>query len=310
VRYVKFSGVLEEIIERYPNLDIADFLAQKLQIPPDKAEALAARIEKQCLQEAPNKTEQTRPRKMLEKPIKPEHIPWAGTYAVGCLSQKEFVSFTGWLFSELGYKLQPERYESEWGVDFVAVEGDVKIAVVARRYPAQHEVSEAVGLVAQQAKHAHHCERCIVISTANFTQNVQARAQQEGIELWDPNTLDIKICEVQRNANRKEPYSFPPYQTSLLQSLLKLGKTKDFLVEPKSAEKYDLYLSGVRHPLLTFQGSSDVVTACVFRIKYNEPVSESEGEALITSKGDGTTAGPDDETAYGLIVKYLENFLE
>ena len=48
--FLKFNGILKEIIERYPNIDTAAFLEEKLQLSPEKAEDLAARIEKKyCL---------------------------------------------------------------------------------------------------------------------------------------------------------------------------------------------------------------------------------------------------------------------
>ena len=45
-----FNGVIKEILEQYPNIDLAEYLADNLQLPMEKAEVLASRIEKQILQ--------------------------------------------------------------------------------------------------------------------------------------------------------------------------------------------------------------------------------------------------------------------
>ena len=41
MRYLKFNGVLKEIIERYSTIDIVEFLQDKLQISVDGAEELS-----------------------------------------------------------------------------------------------------------------------------------------------------------------------------------------------------------------------------------------------------------------------------
>ena len=38
-----FNGIIKEIMEQYPNVDLAGYLADNLQLPADKAEVLAAR---------------------------------------------------------------------------------------------------------------------------------------------------------------------------------------------------------------------------------------------------------------------------
>jgi hypothetical protein len=90
---------------------------------------------------------------------------------------------------------------------------------------------------------------------------------------------------------------------------LALSEIKDLVIEPQAGEKYDLYLLGVKYPLLTVQACSGVVTRCVYRIRYNEPVNEFDGEALIGSDDANNRFGPDDAQAYELITQYLEQFL-
>jgi len=119
------------------------FLQDKLQIPVDKAEELAARIEKQILHKTDG-AKQKCIRLILEKTEKPEPAPQASMYPVDSLSQTEFKNFIPWLLKELGYEIQQEQKTDALGVDLVAAKNGEKIAVLARRYPKAYEVSSAI----------------------------------------------------------------------------------------------------------------------------------------------------------------------
>ena len=86
------KGILKEIKEQYPNIDLPEYLADNLQLPMDKAEVLAARIQKQICGKASDKKEQKTLR-MFEKSAETEPQK-AGCYPVDCLSEKEFEYFT------------------------------------------------------------------------------------------------------------------------------------------------------------------------------------------------------------------------
>jgi hypothetical protein len=310
MRYQKFSGILEEIVERYPNIDMVEFLQDKLQIPTFKAEELAARIEKQYCRKGTAQTGQKIVRSILEKPINAEQPSKTSVYSVDCLSEKEFEHFIKWLISELKYEVQPEKYAAHSGFDLVVTKEGEKIAVQARRYPKTHLVSDSMVLLSQDAKRIYECDKSIVVATAYFTEQAMAEAQRLNVELWDRDTLDAKIAEIRKNVEQEVHSCFPSFNGSLLQSLIGLAETKDFTIEPKEDEKFDLYLPGVKFPLLTFQACSDVVIRCVYRIKYNEPVGEAEGEALISCDDENNRSGPAEAEAYAQIVEYLEQFVE
>ncbi len=301
---VKFNGVLQEIVEQYPNIDISGYLADKLQIPLDKAEALAARIVKQyCQKKGPTEQKMLR---LLEVSSETE-LPKTSVYPLDNLSEKEFDYFIKWLLGEFGYEIQ-ERYPAKCGVNLVALIDSKKILVQARRYPKTHIVSDAI-LLAQKAKPAYGCEKSIVIATAHFTEQAKAEAQKLSVELWDIDALAEKITAAREKVDLEVQACFPKYKGNLLQSLLGLEETKNFLIEPKADGKYDVHLPGVKYPLLTFQVRCDAVVRCVFRIRYNEPVGENDGEVLISCEGDNRQC-PDDVQAYGLIIQYLVQFLE
>jgi HJR/Mrr/RecB family endonuclease len=308
VDFLKFNGVLQEIVERYPNINIAMFLREELRLPDFKAEELAARIEKNYCKKI-TQEEQKPAVKLLEKPNKPDPTK-TNVYSGESLSEREFEHFIRWLLEELSYIVLPEKYATALGFDLIATKDGERIAVLARRTPKNCKVSNLILWMAEQAKQALGCQKSIVLSTASFTQQTEEDAQRLGVELWDADTLTRKIREVRKKADSKVKARFPNYEGSLLQSLLRLEETEQFIVEPKAGGKYDLHLPQVKYPLLTFQAQSDTIVRCVYRIKNSKPVTENEGEDLISVDRSGVRHGPDDRAAYDLVMQYLEEFLE
>ncbi len=309
---VKFNGVLQEIIGQYPNIDIPEFLQQRLQLPSFKAEELAARIEKEYCQKPIRKTQPSFPRSLFEetnKADKSKLTPKSSDYSIECLSEKEFELFTKWLLQELGYEVEKEASTNGAGSDFVVTKNGVKIAVHARKFPKTYTVSNLIMSVAEKTKQFYSCQRSIILATAYFTQQAKEEAQKADIELWDRDTITAKINELNKKAEL-EAKTCPKYKGSLLQSLLKLEDTNDFIIEPRASGKYDVHLSGVEFPLLTFQALAGNVIRCVFRIKNKQPVAEFDGVALISTDRNNNRSGPDDAHAYALILQYLEEFLK
>ncbi|MGD6850687.1 MAG: hypothetical protein ACQCN6_01340 [Candidatus Bathyarchaeia archaeon] len=302
----KYCGILKECAEQADG-DLAVFLGERLGVPLDKAEVLAARIRKEHSQTA---NEQVGVWRILEKKsIITDVAAEPAVYAVKCLSQKEFGVFVQWVLEELGFEVQ-SRCTVDWGVDFVAELNGEKVAVLARKYPQSHAVSEAIFVVSQQTQSVHTCSRPIIIVTTQFTDGVALEAKRLGVELWSSDVFAAKIVEAKQCARKLEQATLPPYGCSLLRSLLALGEAKVFLVERKSEGEYDVILPGVRYPLLSFEVDGEAVVRCVFRIKYNEPVSESDGEQLIGIDEKGNRNGPDEPQAYEAITQYLSQFLE
>ena len=292
-----FNGAIKEILEQHPNIDLVAYLADNLQLPMDKAEVLAARIEKQVLQKIQgDKTSATL--RLLEKASE-EETP-ACNYPVDVLSNKEFEYFIKWLLGELGYKAEAENYTAtEYGVDGVAVKDGIKVAVEAIRCPKTYRVTDSIIRIMQEKR--GDCPKALVITTATYTELAKAEAENAGVELWDSEVLQQKIKEAKDRVDLDVQVNFPKYKGTLLDSLLALPETKTFIIESKADGKYDVNLPGVKYPLLTFQAQNGAVTRCVQRIKYNEPVNEADGEVIVA---DG------DEQAYGLVMQYLELFIE
>jgi HJR/Mrr/RecB family endonuclease len=299
----RFNGVFKEIFEQGPNGDIEGLLQERLQIPLDKAEELAKRIRKECnLEAAPEvfsdkKAEET----MLQ--------PKASVYFVEDLSEREFERFMRWLLEELGFEIQSNQQISV-GLNFAAVKDGQKICIHARKYPLDLRIASSVVSGANQTKLTNGCRRSIVAVNGFFSQRAIFDAENLGVELWDRNMIVQKIEEVKEKAEVEEESSFPPYKGTLFQSLLRLEDTKDFIIEPKANDKYELHLPGIRYPLLSFQAQGGEVVRCVFRIKYNEPVGEFDGEVLIGVDSANVRFGADGQEAYALIIQYLEQFLQ
>lgn len=308
MRQNRFNGVLQEIIEKYPNVDVTGLLQDKLRLPFDKAEVLAGRIEKQILQKI-DKSEQKILKTVTEKSVNPEPAKET-VYALDSLSNKEFENFTKWLLQELSYDVHPEKIQTIMGVDYIVTRGYEKIAVLARKYPKGTIVSDTIVLMAQQAKRIYECQRTIVLATTGFSEQAKQEAESLGIELWDAEVLDGKIFEVKKKAEQEVQAGFPKYKGTLFDSLMGLSERKDFVIEQRTGEKRDVYFPGVKFPLLTFQVQNGLVTRLVYRIKYNEPVGENDGEALIRSDRNGNRFGPEDPEAYAQVTEYLEQFLE
>lgn len=303
----KFNGLLKEIAARYPDIDVADHLEFELGIPRFKAEALAKRIEEKCLRNLPQKI--AKPMQRLFEP-QIEEMQKTGGFCVGCLSDKEFKTVICWLLEEIGFILQQEKITTGWGFEAVAEKDNEKTLVQAVKVPRKCAVSECLVSIAEQSKQKHDCNRVIVIASDDFTQEAVEEAQKANIELWNHEVLKQKIMQANKNCEVQANSRFPPYQDSLFDSLIKLEEGKEFLIELKAEWRYELLLPGVKYPLLTFQVQNGAVTRCVFRIKYNEPVSEAEGEALIGVDEENNRVGPDEAEAYVQVKQYLEQFLE
>ncbi len=308
--YVKFNGILKEIIEQYPNIDVMSFLQDSLQVPLDKAEELAARIEKEYCLKVTSKTEPNLQRVSLDNPKKPEVSQKISSYPWESLSGKEFERFIKWLLEELDYEFYPEKYAEDSGVGFIVSKDAEKIEIQAIMCPKTILVPNSRVLKVKQTKSIHGCQRAIILTTAYFSLKAIFDSQKLNVELWDRDILDAKVTKARKNAELEVQSCFPPYKGSLLASLLRLEETGEFMLESRTDEKYDLHLPGVKFPLLTFEIRAGEVSKCVFRIKFNEPVGEFDGEVLIWCDRTNDRFGPDGAEAYSLITGYLEQFVE
>lgn len=311
---MKFNGIIHEIFEN-PNTNIVELLQDKLHLPPDKAEILADRIEKHYLKTPPDVAKNFPIKLVTEKLVdntKQSSQPkQRDVYALESLSSKEFEVFTKWFLQELDYNVYPDSVPAFLGADYLATKNDLKTVFLARKYSTSYIVLETAVLLAHQAKHNYQCENAIILTTTLFSDAAKIHATKYGVELWDIQILNEKILEIKQITALETHNVFPTYKGTLLDSLLALAEDKKFLIEKRVGGKYDVFFPGVSFPLLTFQVQNSQVTRLVYRIKYNEPVGENDGEALINcSRNDNTSNRPNDADAYAQVIAYLEQFLE
>ncbi|MDR2707456.1 MAG: restriction endonuclease [Nitrososphaerota archaeon] len=305
---VKFNGFLQEILEN-PTVDLVEFLQDRLFLSLDKAEVLACRIQKDCLQAIVEDTERKHVRLIAEKPVDLAKCK-AAVYNFGCLSNKEFEVFMTWFLQGLGYSVISEKAFERFGVDFISVKDGLKTAILARKYCGDCVVSDVAVLLAEQAKISYQCEHVIVLVTAFFSEQARLAAEKCGVELWDVQNVCEKAVDFRKKADLSVQVSLPKYERSLFDSLMSLADCKVFIIERRVGEKFDLFFPGVNFPLLTFHVQKELVTRLVFRVKYNESVGEHAGEVLFGYDKSGNRFGPEDVGAYTRVIEYLEQFLE
>ena len=248
MRCNNYNGLIKEICEQYPNIDLSGYLADNLQLPLDKAELLAGRIEKQILQKT---VEGIKPKKLTIIEPATEEEQSNTIYAVDCLVPKEFDFFLKWLLSELGYEASPEMYApTDWGIDVVATKDDEKVAVQAVRCPRTHRVTETAIQLMQEIR--GDCPRALVITTAVFTEQAKAAAERAGIELWDAEVLNQKIAQAKEHANIEAKTDFPQYKGTLLQSLIGAGRDEDFPNRTQSRRQIRRNPAGRKVPIADF----------------------------------------------------------
>jgi HJR/Mrr/RecB family endonuclease len=308
MKYIKFHGILEDILNKYPS-DLTGFLEQKLKIPEYKAKELAKRLENFNLQRIYEIRQKRLEFSSSEVAKKEDDQIRFNIYSLDNLSGKEFEYFLKWLFEEMDYKVESTRATADSGVDLVVTKNNERVAVQAKRYGRNTKVSNTVVLKTQGGKEIYACDKSIVITTSFFTRYAMEDAKKLNVELWDRYTLSAKIDQINEGfENVKLRNPFPLFKDSLFQSLLNLEKTDLFLVKRKSQDKYYVYRHGIKFPVLSFKVHFNEVSRCVFRIKNNKPVGEYDGYALIRSDRH-YRYGPVVRDAYKQITNYLSKFL-
>jgi hypothetical protein len=306
---MKFNGILEEITRCYPNINLIEFLQQKLELPVYKAEELASRLEKGFLNKAAKNPKQFFHKSISDKTISSELFSEAEIYPIDSLSDEEFELLIKWIFEEQDYTIE-ESHMIFSGFDFIALRDNEKIAICAMKFSMPTILSNSLVLRLQEQMEKRGCKKGILLATTYFSQQAIFDVQKLGIDLYGIDLLSKQISSIIEKSNSEMQGGFPQFRGSLLESICSLEDTEQFIIEPKTGSKYDLHLQGVKFPLLTFQVESDIIIRCILRIKNNNPVGENEGFALIDMKEGFDRLVLNDMQIYDAIVKYLKQFLE
>lgn len=99
----------------------------------------------------------------------------------GRLYPDEFARYVADIFRHLGFTVEAIGKSGDQGVDVLACRGSTRIAIQAKRYV------DSVGNSAIQQVYAgmahHRCQRCVVVTTSNFTPSAIVLAQSTGCVL-------------------------------------------------------------------------------------------------------------------------------
>lgn len=312
--FMKYSGLLKEIVENYSSIDLVRFIEERLNIPKYKAEELARRIEANFDLKIAFEISQKKQEFSVQNESLPERQQVRGIniYSLDDISGKDFEYFLKWLFEEMGYEVELTKLTADSGVDLVVNRQGEKIAVQAKRYGRNTKVPNTVVLKTHGGKDVYGCKRSIIVTTSFFTRHAIEDAKKLNVELWDRNVLAAKIDHARNKLEietSKKDSVFPPYTGSLFDSLLNLEKTGLFYIKENKNRRYLVYRHGIKYPVLSFHVRGfKRVSRCVFRIDRDKPVGEYEGYTLIRSDSH-YRYGPRDEEAYKQITNYLNQFL-
>jgi HJR/Mrr/RecB family endonuclease len=109
----------------------------------------------------------------------------------GRLYPDEFERYVGDIFRHLGFTIELTGKSGDQGVDVLACRGPLRVAIQAKRY------TDSVGNSAIQQVYAgmahHQCQRCVVVTTSNFTPGAIALAQSTGCILIGSDRLSVLI---------------------------------------------------------------------------------------------------------------------
>ena len=91
------------------------------------------------------------------------------------------------LFRRLGWTVERTRYSGDFGADLVAVQGDERLVVQAKRSQSKIGVKAVQEAVA--ARGYYGCEQALVVTNNHFTRQAMELAEANGVELWDREAL-------------------------------------------------------------------------------------------------------------------------
>lgn len=125
----------------------------------------------------------------------------SGINEIDKMKGKDFEYYLRYLFEKLGYKATRVGtgyydHRGDFGTDVIAEKGTEKIAIQAKCYSVPvgiNAVREIIG-----GKDKYKCNRAIVITNSEFTNEAKVQAQASGIELWNREKL-IEVIASTKN---------------------------------------------------------------------------------------------------------------
>ena len=130
--------------------------------------------------------------------LEPWRKPGSSKEAFMKMDPYEFEIFVSHLLNKMGYETRITRkskgdHGSDFGVDIIAKKNGNIIAVQVKKWAPFHlvgaeEVQKLLG-----AKYKYKADKCILITTSDFTEQAYEQAKDAPIELWNGKYLDYLI---------------------------------------------------------------------------------------------------------------------
>lgn len=105
----------------------------------------------------------------------------------------EFENFISQLFGEMGYEVWPTRKTGDYGIDIIVKKDDMKIGVQVKKFDRGNLVGTQDVQKILGSRFKHGVDKCILITTSDFTPQAKEQARNAPIELWNRSTLEEKI---------------------------------------------------------------------------------------------------------------------
>ena len=104
-----------------------------------------------------------------------------------------FERFISQLFGEMGYEVWPTRRTGDYGVDIIAKKEGIKIGIQAKRFERRNLVGAPDVQKTLGSRFKYNVDKCILITTSDFTPQAREQARNAPIELWNRSILEEKI---------------------------------------------------------------------------------------------------------------------
>src|SRR4051794_9832774 len=107
----------------------------------------------------------------------------------------EFEQYVGKLLTHQGYKVSFTKVSGDYGIDLIAVKGEERIGIQAKRYSGS--VGRAAISDAVAGKRQHSCNRTMVVTSNYFTREAKQLAYSNYCKLIDREKLTDWILQFQ-----------------------------------------------------------------------------------------------------------------
>ncbi len=101
----------------------------------------------------------------------------------------EFEKFVAKLFEKMGYKTRITKGSGDFGIDVIAKNGKDVVAIQVKRWGERQLVTPDIVQRTIGAMNRFGANKCMVITTSDFTVAAKEAAKGEPIELWDKEAL-------------------------------------------------------------------------------------------------------------------------